>query len=182
MNSGDINIMTMSTQAAPRRQIYAGYSGKDHPTEQERIVHFMQSYQASEGFNSSFLYRWIAASPNEAVKGGLRVVHAREGMHTRLLCDRLKELGETSFIAVAQERRDREVPFYGSTQISDTEKFARVLSIFEEPEYFWRPMTSLIAEIRTDLTSRELLRCILADEHATTEWFASIHAYLTGSV
>lgn len=173
--------MTTNTQAAPRRQIYAGYSGKDHPTEQERIVHFMQSYQASEGFNASFLHHWIAASPDEAVRGGLRVVHAREGMHTRLLCERLKELGETSFITVAQERRDREVPFYGSGEISDVEKFARVLSIFEEPDHFWQPMTSLITDIKTDLTSRELLRCILADEHSTTEWFTSIYAYLKGS-
>lgn len=170
--------MNTGTQGAPRRQIYAGYVGREHPTERERIVHFMQSYQASEGFNASFLARWIAASPDEAVKGGLRVVHAREGMHTRLLCERLKELGETSFITVAQERRDREVPYYASRETSDLEKFTRVLSIFEEPEHFWQPMTSLIADIEEDLASRELLRCILADEHATTAWFADIHAVL----
>lgn len=166
------------TAAAPRRQIYAGYTGKDHPTEQERIVHFMQSYQASEGFNASFLQRWIAASPNEAVKGGLRIVAAREGAHTRLLCERLKELGQTEFNTVAQARRDAELPFYASADISDLEKFTRVLSIFAHPEHFWQPMTDLIASITEDLRSQELLRCILADENATTEWFASIHARL----
>ena len=171
--------MNTNVQSAPRRQIYAGYSGKPDPSERDRIVHFMQSYQASEGFNASFLQRWITASPNEAVKGGLRIVAAREGAHTRLLCERLKELGEAEFNTVAQARRDTELPFYASPDISDLEKFTRVLSIFTEPEHFWQPMTDLIASITSDLRTKELLRCILADENATTEWFASIHARLT---
>src|SRR5699024_7658743 len=109
------------------------------------------------GFNAAFLNRWADATPNEAVRGGLRVIQGRESMHVRLLRERLRELGETSFVEISQERQDQETPFYASTTISDYEKLSKVLSIFEDVDFFMKPMTDLIDSIQDDQRSKELL-------------------------
>ena len=77
----------------PRRQVYAGYQGKANPSERDRIVHLLQMYRSTEHFNAEYLPLWAAASPHQGMKGGLRIVQAREGVHARLMKERLRELG-----------------------------------------------------------------------------------------
>lgn len=169
----------MGSEFTPRRQIYGGYEGKNNPSEQDRIVHFMQHYQATEGFNASFLTRWAEATDNETVKGGLRVIQGRESMHVRLLRERLKELGESAFSEVPEARREKETPFYASRELSDYEKLSKVLSIFDDMDFFMQPMVDLIKQIQQDRRSKELLSVILADEIATVEWFKETHQQLS---
>lgn len=44
--------------ARQRRQVDAGYEGKDDPTERDRILHCIDHYRASEGFAGQYLERW----------------------------------------------------------------------------------------------------------------------------
>jgi len=78
--------MSSSNQSNPkRRQVYAGYQGKDNPSERDRIVHLLQIYRSTENFNAHYLPLWAEASPHQGMKGGLRIVQAREGVHARLM-------------------------------------------------------------------------------------------------
>lgn len=168
----------MGNEFKLRHQIYGGYQGKDNPTEQDRIIHLMQTYQSTEGFNASFLNRWLEVSPNPGVQGGLRMVQTREAIHARLMRERLRELGETTFVEVSEERRNKEVPFFASEEKSDIEKLGLLVTLFSDADYYMEPLTKFIDEVQQDLLSKELLRLILDDEYATVGWFRRMHAQL----
>lgn len=175
--------MAAENQAARRRQVYAGYQGKENPTEKDRIVHFMQMYRSTEHFNATFILPWIEVSPSEAVRGGLRIVQAREGVHARMMRERLRELGETTFVDVSEERKATQIPFFASPERSDLEKMDMLVHIFDDLDDFFEPLTTLIDNIKEDLQTREMLRTILEDEYATVKWFLFIHKELSrGSV
>ena len=121
-----------------QRVVYGGYKGKPNPTERDRIVHLLDVYRSTEGFVAQYLPKWIDVSPSEAVKGGLRTVQAREAAHARLMKARLMELGERAEAEVSEERRQKEIPFFSSAQISDREKL-QILKLFVSAHEFARP-------------------------------------------
>ncbi len=164
---------------APRRRVYGGYEGAPNPSERDRIVHLLQAYRSTESFNAHYLPKWAEASTDEGMKGGLRMVHAREGVHARLIRERLRELGETTFIEVSQERHDTQVPFFASRERTDLEKLAFLGHVFEDVDDFFKPITDLISDIKEDLQTREILRTILDDEYATVQWFARMQRGLS---
>lgn len=171
--------METSHQPSPRRrQVYAGYQGKENPTERDRIVHLLQMYRSTESFNAHYLPLWADASPDEGMKGGLRIVQAREGVHARLMRERLRELGETSFVEVSEERRARDVPFFASPERSDIEKLEVLVHLFADIDDFFEPVNSLISDIKEDLQTREMLRTIIDDEYATVKWFGQMYESL----
>lgn len=98
----------------------------DNPRASARIIDLLQSYRASESLNARYCGIWTEVSPNARMRGGLRIVQAREGTHARLMRERLKELGETQFDDVPQARQDRAIDFFASRGRSDVRKL-RVL-------------------------------------------------------
>ncbi|MEO8124095.1 MAG: hypothetical protein ABI633_08605 [Burkholderiales bacterium] len=170
---------TANQSSVPRRRVYGGYVGKANPSERDRIVHLLQAYRSTENFNAHYLPKWAEASDDAGMKGGLRVIQAREGVHARLMRERLRELGETTFIEVSRERHDRDVPFFASRERSDLEKLAFLGHVFEDVDDFFKPITDLISDIKEDLQTREMLRTILDDEYATVEWFALMQRSLS---
>lgn len=172
--------MRISSQTLPqvRRTVYAGYTGKPSPDERDLIVHLLQAYQSTEYFNAQYLPLWSKASPHESVRGGLRIVQAREAIHARVMRSRLRELGETSFIEVPRERHHRDLPFFASPERSDLEKLQLLVHLFEDTGGFFKPITDLIDGIQRDWQTREILRTILDDEYATVKWFMRMHSTL----
>ena len=59
----------------------------------EALISFLDQFRAGEALGEASLGAWIEVSNTACVKGGLRTVQQREGMHARLLEARLKELG-----------------------------------------------------------------------------------------
>lgn len=167
-----------NTSRAPRRRVYGGYEGKPDPDERDYIVHLLQAYRSTESFNAHFLTMWAEATADEGMKGGLRMIQAREAVHARLLRQRLRELGEHTIIDVPPERYDRDVPFFASPDRSDLDKLAFLGHLFEDIDDFFKPITDLIVEIRGDFRTREMLRTILDDEYATVKWFAQMQRSL----
>ena len=171
--------MEAQTQPKPRRSVYDGYPGEEPPTERDRIVHLLQIYRSTENFNAHYLPLWAEASPDEGMKGGLRIVQAREGVHARLMKERLRELGETSFVEVSEERRARDIPFFASRERSDLEKLRVLVHLLEDTDAFFKPIADLIDDIKEDLHSKELLRTILDDEYASVKWFGHMYQMLS---
>ena len=161
-----------------QRVVYAGYQGKDNPSERDRIVHLLDVYSTTEGFVAQYLPKWIAVSPNEAVKGGLRTVQAREAAHARLMKARLRELGEHSKAEIPQQRREQEIPFFASSEHMDEEKLKVLVDLFGDCEKFLQPVTELIDAISDDLQTAELLRTILDDERESVSWIQGMHRTL----
>jgi hypothetical protein len=161
-----------------RRTVYGGYKGKPNPSERDKIVHLLDQYSCTEGFVAEYLPRWIEVSPNEAVKGGLRTIQLREASHARLMKARLQELGGARQYQIPAERREKELPFFASAQTSDVEKLRVLANLFGDPTEFLKPVTDLIAEIREDQQSKELLRTIIDDERASIQWLVGMYETL----
>ena len=171
-----------SKEPTSRRQtVYGGYKGKPNPNEREKIMHLLDEYSCTEGFVAEYLPRWIAVSPHQGVKGGLRTVQVREASHARLLKARLQELGGARQYALPAERREKEIPFYASTERTDVEKLHALATLFGDPDEFLQPVTDLIVEIREDQQSKELLRTIIDDERASITWLVEMYKTLSAA-
>ena len=170
MSESNASSQSKSTQ----RVVYGGYQGGENPSERERIVHLLDVYRSTEGFVAQYLPKWIDVSPNEAVKGGLRTVQAREAAHARLLKARLLELGEKAQAEVSAERREREVPFFSSPARSDRDKLQVLSELFGDPQAFLKPVTDLVDQIKDDLQTREMLRTIADNEFESIKWIQAM--------
>ena len=146
------------------------YNGQSHATEREMIMHLLDEFRCGENFAAEYLCKWIEASDQECVKGGLRVVQQREAYHAQILEARLRELGGVPQCTVPQERRDKEVPFYSSTEKKDAEKLLSIASRLSDPAAVLKPLTDAIAKIQDDQQSKELLRSLIDDEMSSIKW------------
>lgn len=146
------------------------YNGQNHATEQEMIMHLLDEFRCAENFAAEYLCKWIEASDQECVKGGLRVVQQREAYHAQILEARLRELGGIPQCTVPQERRDKEVPFYSSTETKDAQKLLSIASRLNDPAAVLKPLTDAIGQIQADQQSKELLRSLIDDEMSSIKW------------
>jgi bacterioferritin (cytochrome b1) len=134
------------------------------------IMHLMDEFRCGESFAAEYLSKWVDVSDQECVKGGLRVVQQREAYHAQILEARLRELGGVPQCTVPQERREKELPFYGSTEKKDAEKLLSIASRIGDPATVLKPLTDAIAQIQEDQQSKELLRSLVADEMSSITW------------
>ena len=176
-----MNTRTSNAEHRPeQRYVYAGYRGKENPTERDRILHLLDTYSTTEGFVAQYLPKWIAVSPNETVQGGLRSVQGREALHARLMHTRLRELGGESTATIPEIRHEKEVPFFSSPDHSDVEKLKVLSELFGDGEAFLSPVMDLVDDIADDLLTRELLRTILDDEMESIVWVQAMYRELSG--
>lgn len=147
------------------------YNGQTYATEREMIMHLLDEFRCGENFAAEYLAKWVDVSDEECVKGGLRVVQHREAYHAQILEARLRELGGVPECSVPQERRDKEVPFYSSTETKDAQKLMSIASrIGGDPAVVLKPLTDAIAQIQEDQHSKELLRSLVDDEMSSVKW------------
>ena len=104
--------MSTENSESQQRYVYIGYQGKENPTERERLLHLLDTYNTTEGFVAQYLPKWIDVSTSESVKGGLHTVQGREALHARLMKTRLRELGGESKAQIPEIRWEQEVPFF----------------------------------------------------------------------
>ena len=146
------------------------YNGKMHATEREMVMHLLDELRCAENFASEYLNCWMQVSDQECVKGGLRMVQHREAFHAQVLEARLRELGGIPQCTVPTERRDKELPFYASAEKKDLDKLQSIASRIKEPATLFKPITDVIAQIKDDQHSKELLRSFVDDEMSSTKW------------
>lgn len=151
------------------RQSYT-YNGQTHLTEREMVMHLMDEFRCGENFAAEYLGKWVEASDQECVKGGLRVVQQREAYHAQILEARLRELGGIPQCTVSSDRRNKELPFYSSTDTKDAEKLLSIASRISDPAAALKPLTDAIAQIQEDQQSKELLRSLVDDEMSSIKW------------
>jgi bacterioferritin (cytochrome b1) len=146
------------------------YNGQNHASEREMIMHLLDEFRCAENFAAEYLNRWIEVSDLECVKGGLRVIQQREAYHAQILEARLRELGGIPQCTVPAERREKEVPFYASTELKDTDKLESIAARLKDPAAVLKPITDVIAQIEEDQQSKELLRSLVDDEMSSIKW------------
>ena len=166
-------------QKRRRRQVYGGYTGKSNPSERDKIMHLLDTYRCSEGFVSEYLADWMAISPHDSVKGGLRTIQEREAAHSRLLEARLRELGGSLQATIPDKQRQQSLALFASAERTDLDKLHALADLFADPDDFLQPITDLIDEIHEDQLSKELLRTIIDDERMSIQWLVGAYRTLS---
>jgi len=150
----------------------ARLAGKlDHsPQSEESLIEFLDQFRAGEALGEASLGAWIAVSDTECLRGGLRTVQMREGMHARLLEQRLKELGGSPSFEIPEAIYNSVMQSAADPDKSDAQKVLEFTQQFPD-------IDQALAKIyqhadRADDETQSLLRTIAQDERSTLEFLA----------
>src|SRR5262245_61031740 len=121
---------------------------------------------AAEGAGAEALGQWIATCDDPALRGGLRVIQARDAAHVRLARRRLAALGAESHGAVSRHLTQL-CGVLAAPDVSNRSKLAILLARF--PPRGDDRGAVLLHELDDDET-RALLETIQDDDRASVRW------------
>ena len=132
------------------------------------VIGFLDQFRAGESLGETSLGAWIAVSDTPCLKGGLRTVQMREGMHARLLEQRIKELGGSPCFEIPEAIHNKVMEGAGDPEKSDAQKVLEFTQQFPD-------IDQALAKIyehadRADEETQSLLRTIAQDERSTLEF------------
>jgi hypothetical protein len=136
----------------------------------EQIARFLDDLRAAEAASAEVLGAWVAVCAHDELRGGLRVIAAREAGHAELLAERLRDLGRPCTASVAEPVLTAALARFGSPTVTDEDKLAAVLARYPDDAAATRPIARLLADLDDDPETCELLRLIAEGEGATFAW------------
>lgn len=150
----------------------AGLASSGGAISQEALIAFLDQFRAGEALGEASLGAWIEVSDMACVKGGLRTVQQREGMHARLLEARLKELGATPSFEVPEAVYEKTMKGAADPDKKDAEKVADFVKQFPDVDAAIQPILDISDKLDHDPETQFLLRTIAQDERSTLEFLA----------
>jgi septal ring factor EnvC (AmiA/AmiB activator) len=138
------------------------------PPDNAPLIEFLDQFRAGEALGEASLGAWIAVSKTECLRGGLRTVQMREGMHARLLEQRIKELGGSPSFELPEAVYEKVMEGAGDPDKSDAQKVLEFTQQFPD-------IDQALARIyehadKADEETQSLLRTIAQDERSTLEF------------
>jgi hypothetical protein len=161
--------------AALEKSLAPAKSGKS--ASKKELMRFLDGFRAGEALGEASLGAWIEVCTTDAVRGALRTVQQREGMHARLLEARLKELGGAPKAEIPEKQYEQAMRAVGTTDKSDAEKLLEFTQRFPDPDAAIKPILDMAA--RADAETGALLRTIAQDERATLVCLGELCAELS---
>ncbi len=155
----------------------ASRGGSDGPSRQE-VLTYLDRFRAGEALGEASLAEWVSVTTTDCLRGGLRTVKEREGMHARLLEQRIGELGGTPRFETPKELRDAAIKQSGSTEKSDAQKIAEFVAAFPDIDAALKPIYDFADKLDGDQETQFLLRTIAQDERSTLEFLTEACALL----
>ncbi len=148
--------------------------------DKQELLTFLDQFRAGEALGEASLGAWIAVSDTACVRGGLRTAQQREGMHARLLEERLRELGAAPRFEIPAEEREKALKSSASTEKTDAEKVLEFVQRFPDIDAALKPIHDIADQLDDDPETQFLLRTIAQDERSTLQFFADACALLNG--
>ncbi len=148
---------------------------QDLGPERARIVGILDAFQAAERAGVEAVERWIAACRNPGLRGGLRVIRARDRSHAALAEARLRTLGGLPAATVSRDLAAL-CGVVADPGVSDRSKLALLLARFPAPGE--GPLDDLLGRIDGDAETCALLETIDQDERASLRWLRDMRATL----
>ncbi len=140
-------------------------------SEQARVVALLDELQAAERAGAAALEQWIRSCREPALRGGLRVVAARDAAHATLAEERLRRLGATPSAEVSRALATL-CGLLAAADVSDRSKLAVLLARF--PGEVYDPFAEVVRSIEDDGETRALLETIGDDERASLRWLREV--------
>jgi hypothetical protein len=148
---------------------------QDAAPERARLIGFLDAFQAAERAGAEAVGRWIAACGDPRLRGGLRVIRARDARHAALAEARLRALG-----GVPAARPSRELAalcgVVADPGVSDRSKLAMLVGRLPGPDD--APLGALIEDADGDAETQALLATIVDDERASLRWLRGMREAL----
>ncbi|MEE9281561.1 MAG: hypothetical protein V3V67_15420 [Myxococcota bacterium] len=146
--------------------------------DRKRLLGFLDQFRAGEALGEASLGAWIAVSDTACVRGGLRTAQQREGMHARLLEERLRELGAEPRHEIPAAEREKTLKNAASTEKTDAQKVLEFAQRFPDIDVALKPIHDIADQLDDDPETQFLLRTIAQDERSTLQFFADACALL----
>jgi len=144
----------------------------------EEVIAFLDGFRANEALGEASLGAWIAVCSVPCLKGGLRTVQQREGMHARLLEERLKELGGSPRAEVPDDVYESAMRSAADTGKDDARKLLDFTARFPDVDAALAPIARMADRLDDDPETQSLLRTIMQDERSTLEFLCDACAQL----
>jgi hypothetical protein len=147
-----------------------------HPgPERARVIGLLDEFQAAERAGAAAVGSWIGACGDPRLRGGLKVIRARDTRHAALAEARLRELGGVP--AASPSRALAALcGVVADPAVSDRSKLAMILGRLPEPDD--APLLELVHAVETDAETSSLLATIVDDERASMRWLRAIREAL----
>ncbi len=147
----------------------------------EEVIRFLDQFRAGEALGEATTGAWIEVSDVDCVRGGLRVVQQREGMHARLLEERIKQLGGSCSYEIPERLHEAAMKDAGDASKSDAKKVLAFVQRFGDVDKALQPIFDLADRLADDPETQSLLRTIAQDERSTLQFFNETCAQLNPS-
>jgi TolA-binding protein len=165
---------TLEQMCAQQQEICARLERLERSRSREfgkpELIRFLDQFRAGEALGEASLGAWIAVSDTACVKGGLRTIQQREGMHARLLEARMKELGASPSFEIPQAIYDRAMSGAADPEKTDAQKVLDFVKRFPDIDAAVKPILDVADKLDHDPETQSLLRTIAQDERATLEF------------
>jgi len=143
--------------------------------ERARVIGLLDAFQAAERAGAEAVGRWIAACADPRLRGGLRVIRARDARHAALAEARLRALG-----GEPGARPSRELAalcgVVADPGVSDRSKLAMLIGRLPGPDD--APLGALVRDADGDAETQALLATIVDDERASLRWLRGMREAL----
>ena len=146
----------------------------------DEVLGFLDQFRSGEALGEASLGAWIAVSSTDCLRGGLRTIQLREGMHARLLEQRIKELGGSATAEVPEAIFDAVMKDAGDADKSDADKVKEFVARFPDVDAAIQPILDMASKAGRagDEETQSLLETIAQDERSTLVFLQSACAQL----
>ena len=169
-----------SQVAALNTRVDALAAARPGAKSRKEVLSFLDQFRAGEALGEASVGAWIAVSDVDCVRGGLRVVEQREGMHARLLEERIKQLGGSCSYEIPETAYDAAMANAGNADKPDAKKVLAFVQQFGDADKALKPIYDMVDALDDDPETQSLLRTIAQDERSTLEFFNEACALLNG--
>lgn len=135
------------------------------------LLRFLDRFRAGEALGEATAKAWIEVSDVACVKGGLRVVAEREGMHARLLAACIRAHGGTPRYEIPEAVCDQAMKRVSDRSRGDAAKVLEFVQQLGDTEKALAPIYAMADRLDGDPETQSLLRTIAQDERSTLEFF-----------
>lgn len=149
------------------------------PPAQAHVIELLDTFQAAERAGSDAVARWIAVCADPRLRGGLRVIRARDRSHAALAEARLRALGGVPSAGLSRELTAL-CEVVGDPGVSDHSKIGVLLARF--PADGEPPVAPLLRRVGGDAETRALVAAIGEDERVTLGWLRRMRDVLRRGV
>jgi hypothetical protein len=141
------------------------------PSERARLIELLDQMQAADAAGASALAQWLAGCADMRLRGGLRVVQARDACHASLAAARIAALGATPS-ATPSRNLTALLHVLAAPGVGDRSKLAILIARF--PADSDDPFQPMLGAVAADDETRALFETMADDDRLSLRWLREL--------